>query len=336
MKLNNKFFLNNLKTVVFLGASKKLKELIEINNSFNIKTIVITSSDQAKGISKDINVNIFNNLNDKFKKLVKKKCKIENTLFASIGARYIFKKNTIEKFFTNNLVNFHGTRLPLDAGGGRISWRIMREDRINNQSVNLITAGIDSGPIIDNELSLFPSNCRIPIDLEKQDLKEFVKFYKKFIQKIIKGSKFELKPQTTYLGRYNPRLNTNINGLIDWNFNPYDLINFINTFDDPYHGASTYLNNGNFGKLFLKKCQLHGGDSSNHPFMTGIVVRHDINWLVVSTVGKHMLLVEEVLDKKGKNIISMIKPGDRFFTPNNELEKAKSKRVIYSSRGLKK
>ena len=34
----------------------------------------------------------------------------------------------------------------------------------------------------------------------------------------------------------------------------YDLINFINAFDDPFKGASTYLNNGNFGKLFIKKC----------------------------------------------------------------------------------
>ena len=51
----------------------------------------------------------------------------------------------------------------------------------------------------------------------------------------------------------------------------YDLFNFINAFDEPYKGASTFLNNGNFGKLYLKKVHLHGGDSSNHPFMSGIV-----------------------------------------------------------------
>ena len=50
-----------------------------------------------------------------------------------MGARYIFKKNTIDNFFFNNLVNFHGTRLPLDSGGGGYSWNIMREDRIDNQ-----------------------------------------------------------------------------------------------------------------------------------------------------------------------------------------------------------
>ena len=30
----------------------------------------------------------------------------------------IFKEEIINKFFKNNLVNFHNSRLPLDAGGG--------------------------------------------------------------------------------------------------------------------------------------------------------------------------------------------------------------------------
>ena len=335
MILNNKFYIDNLKNVVFLGESEVFEELIEINDTFDIRTLVVTSSHQAHAIEKNIKKNIFDNINDKFKKLINKSCKIENTLFISLGARYIFKKNTIEKFFLNNLINFHGTRLPLDSGGGVLSWKIMREDRIDNQLVHLIDEHIDKGPIIDNELSLFPPNCRIPIDFKKYHTEKFLNFYKKFIQKIIQGTKFELKPQIYYLGRYNPRLNTKVNGFIDWSFNSYDLINFINAFDEHYTGATTYLNNGNFGKLFIKKCQLHGGDSSNHPFMAGIVTRHDTKWIVVSTSGKHMLLIEEVLDTKGKNILSLIKPGDRFFTPRNELEDAKKNRVIYRSKGKK-
>ena len=334
MILNNKFFIENLQNIVFLGEFHKLKELMEINDSLSVKTIVVTSSHQSKIIDKSIKVNIFDNLNDDFRNLINKKCKIENTLFVSLGARYIIKKITIEKFFLNNFVNFHGARLPLDAGGGGFSWKIMREDRIDNQLVHLIDEGVDLGPIIDNELSLFPSNCIIPMDFKKYHAKGFLNFYKKFIQQIIRGTKFELKPQINYLGRYNPRLNTDINGLIDWSINPYDLINFINAFDEPFQGASTYLNRGDYGKLFLKNCQLHGGDSSNHPFMTGIVTRHDINWIVVSTTGKHMLLIEKVFDSKGKNILSMIKLGDRFFTPLNELANAKSNRVKYSSKGI--
>ena len=94
-------------------------------------------------------------------------------------------------------------------------------------------------------------------------------------------------------------------------------------------------NNGNFGKLYIKSVQLHGGDSSNHPFMTGIVNRHDKDWIVVSTTSKHMLLIEKILDGKGENIISLIKVGDRFFTPQEELDNAKGERIIYSSKGMK-
>ena len=32
-----------------------------------------------------------------------------------------------------------------------------------------------------------------------------------------------------------------------------------------------------------------------------------------------MLLVEEVLNRNGKNILNKIKVGDRFFTPVNEI-----------------
>ena len=82
-------------------------------------------------------------------------------------------------------------------------------------------------------------------------LEKFLKFYSEFLEKLLSGLKFDLKPQINYLGRYNPRLDTETDGLIDWNLNSYDLINFINAFDKPYKGASTFLNNGNFGKLYF-------------------------------------------------------------------------------------
>ncbi len=333
---NNKFYINNLRDLIILGESQRLEELISINKHLNLNTTIITSSHQSKLIDKKIKYKIFDNLDEDFKKFVKKNFKIENTLFISLGARYIFKKDIINNFFLNNLINFHGTRLPLDAGGGGYSWRIMREDRIDNQLCHVIDEGLDVGPIIYNKLSLFPASCKIPLDFENYRLKKFLEFYKEFLSKLKNKTNFELKPQFNYIGRYNPRLFTEKDGLIDWSLNSYDLINFINAFDEPYKGASTYLNNGKFGKLYLKKIQLHGGDSSNHPYMSGLVSRHDNDWIVVSTTSKHMLLIEQVLDSKGNNIINKIKPGDRFYTPKNELDNSKKIRTIFASKGLKK
>ena len=81
-------------------------------------------------------------------------------------------------------MNFHGTRLPLDAGGGDFFWKIMREDRIDNQLVHLIDEGIDTGPIIENHLSLFPKQCQIPKDFENYRLKKFIEFYLEFLKKV--------------------------------------------------------------------------------------------------------------------------------------------------------
>ena len=118
MILNNKFYINNLKYIILLGETEVFKNLLEINSNFGLKTFIVTSTHQAKIINKNIKINIFDNINDKFKKFINKNCKIDNTLFISLGARYIFKKETINNFL-NNLVNFHGARLPiLDCGGG--------------------------------------------------------------------------------------------------------------------------------------------------------------------------------------------------------------------------
>ena len=332
---NNKFFIKNLKKIFFLGSSKYFKQLIDINSQLKIVTHIITTDAQKKEVPKKLEHFVFNKVDDKFKSFIKKKTDLERSLFISLGARYIFKANTINQLFRKNLINFHSTRLPYDAGGADITWRILREDRIDNQLCHIIDEGLDTGPIIDSSNSIYPKSCIIPADFKKFRKKLFLEFYKKTISNLKKGGFFELKNNPSYIGRYNPRINTEIDGIIDWNLNPYDLISFINAFDEPYKGASTFLNTGNFGKIFIKSAQLHAGDSSNHPYMSGIVSRHDKDWLVVCTNSKHSLLIEKVIDKKGENIIKKIKVGDRFYSPSAELEKAKKTRITYTSSGMK-
>tara|TARA_Y100001935_G_C17278908_1_gene496293 strand:- start:60 stop:1058 length:999 start_codon:yes stop_codon:yes gene_type:complete len=329
---SNKFFVKNLKQVVFIGYSPMLEECININSKLGISSAIITSTDQSKNISHEHL--IFDKADKKLFDHISKNYDIDSTLFISLGSRILFKKEFIE-FLKNNLINFHGSRLPYDGGGGGFSWRIMREDRIDNQLVHIIDEGVDTGQIIENKLSLFPSSCKIPIDFENYRLNMFVKFYEEFIGNIKGGNEYNLKNQVDYLGRYSPRLSTVDNGYINWDYSSFDLINFINAFDSPYEGAMTFLNRGKFGRLHIKSAHLHGGDSSNHPFMSGLVSRHDKDWIVVSTINKHSLLIEEVIDSNGNNILNEIVPGDRFFTPIEFLDEAKRKKTIYTSLGKK-
>ena len=96
---NNKFFIENLNHVVFFGQSDIFLDYIKINKLLNLNTIIITCSDQSRAIDKNIDYKIFDSLDNKFKKFIKKKLKIENTIFISVGARYIFKKDIIKNFF---------------------------------------------------------------------------------------------------------------------------------------------------------------------------------------------------------------------------------------------
>ena len=71
----NKFYLESLSSVVFLGQSGVFSELIKINNKLNLETIIITSSDQSKLIDKKIDFKVFDNLDKKFKDFINKKIK---------------------------------------------------------------------------------------------------------------------------------------------------------------------------------------------------------------------------------------------------------------------
>ncbi len=329
---NNFFLFPNLENIVLIGYTDQFVDLINITKKLNLKYTIITSSDQARNIGSKIEFKIFNKIDNHFKKYILNKSEIDKTLFISIGSRIIFSKDIINNFFKNNLVNFHNSRLPLDSGGGGMSWRIMRNDRIDNQLVHIIDGGIDTGPIITAKQSIFPKNCQIPIELEEFSKKNFLLFFKQFIENLVKGKKYMLCSQVNYLGRYNPRLNTKLNGWIDWSLKSNDLIKFINAFDEPYSGAQTTIKDL---EVKIKKAQLHGGDSSNHPFMAGLISRHDKDWLVVSTVDQNMLLIESVIDaKNNKNIIGELKPGDRFITPIEKIHLSKKIRPRYSAKGL--
>ncbi len=117
----------------------------------------------------------------------------------------------------------------------------MRNDRIACFLVHLIDEGIDTGPILFSKNMIFPSSCKIPKDFEDFYKINFFQFYKEFITGLLRSKKYQLKYQNLSLRRYNPRLNTKVNGWIDWKEKSVDIYNFINAFDDPYEGASSYV-----------------------------------------------------------------------------------------------
>ena len=327
MITNNSFFIKNLKQIVIIGWCPNLNELLDINKKLKLKTLIISSPNQKKNFKENNNLFFFENLdNAKFKSFLKKKIKIDETLFLSISSFFIFKEKTI-KLLKGNLINYFPSRLPFDKGRGGFSWHIMRNDRILNNCFHLIDDKINTGPIIKFKPQIFPSSCQIPIEFENFKWKEMKNLYEEFINQILNKKKFKLYYQLPFIGNHNPALKTIKNGFIDWSLKSTFLIRFINAFDDPFPGASTF--HAKFGRIFIKKAHLHSGERMNHPYMSGLILRHDKNWITVSTNDENCLLIENVLDKNRKNILNKLTEGDRLYTPEKKLLDSKINLVTY-------
>lgn len=207
----------------------------------------------------------------------------------------------------------------------------MMGNRFGFSLIHKVDKGIDTGPIIKFEEYLFPNNCRIPKDFESINRKKTFKFLQAFIESVREGEiEFDEIKQVEYLSTYWPRLNTKLNGWINWQWPAHDIERFILAFDDPYSGAQTFLNTK---KVRIKSVCLSPQDAVFHPYQSGIIYRKSRDWICVSLPG-NSLVIENVFDENGDSILSNIKVGDRFFTPGIFLEDSFS-RVMYAPSGPK-
>ena len=290
----------------------------ETNNTISFKEFLISNNIDYV-ISKEIahDPNVINKIT-------------ENTIGISFGAAWIFKKPFID-LFTGRLLNCHGARLPQDRGAGGFSWRIMRGEKSGVSLIHQIDIGVDTGNIIIFEEYIFPHSCRYPIDYQKYSIKKYKKLLNNFFSLVKEEKSFISVSQPEYLSTYWPRLATDVHGYIDWNWALYDIEKFICAFDDPYNGASTFLNGK---KIRLKNCSLSFNDGVFHPFQKGLIYRISDETIFVSTE-QGTLIVNSVLDESGADIKQNLHLGERFYTPIRFLEEAKQFRAIYLPTGLK-
>ncbi len=246
------------------------------------------------------------------------------SLGISSGAAWKFLPSILS-LFEGRLINLHGRRLPKDRGGGGFSWMILHRDLFGVSLAHQMAEEYDTGPVVGYQEYLFSRYCRLPIDYYKEAIEHYGEFLKEFLQRINSEEDFKVFRQTEYNSSYWPRLSTELNGFIDWTLTANELELFICAFDDPYCGASTYLNNE---LVRLKKCRVTYSGTGFHPFQSGHVFRVGSNFLAIAA-GGGALIVEELFDRTGNNILKMIKPGDRFHTPSEKLDRAKSFRPVY-------
>ncbi len=327
----------NIKKVVFIGSDEFLIELKKSLKIFNIEVLLITNKDQNNSQNKEINKIITSSIKKETVKKFLKKNNVnkDNSIFISYSSRFLFSKEIIKNLFFNKLFNIHCSRLPNDKGGGGYSWRIMRNDRIGNLCIHKINdASIDSGPIYKFHKYVLNRNLMIPQDILSDTVNRLVKFSREFIIDFFKGKKFSTYTSTNYLGSYFPRLKSSISSWIDWNEDPFDLINFINSFDDPYQGAQSLVNSKKISKVRIKKAQLTSSEFNSNTLTKGLIYRHDTSWINIALDTKFSLIVEDVRDFKNKSVLHLLKPGDHFKSSLKLLNKRTLSRIKYGPKGL--
>ncbi len=295
------------------------KDQIRVNNNFCNLEDVLKAESIDFIVSEDAN-------NDK---ILKTKI-TPNTIGISIGATWIFKASFI-KLFDGKLVNLHGTRLPQDRGGGGFSWRILRGERIGYSVIHKIDGGVDTGAILKFKEYVYPHSCHLPLDYQQYSAAKYIELLEEFIKELEDDTEFYEISQPEYLSAYWPRLSTDVHGYINWSWELEDIDRFICAFDDPYRGATTFINGI---RVRIKKSSIWFGDGAFHPFQKGIIYRIANGNLFVATESG-TLIISQIEDDSGNSLIEKIKVGDRFYTPFEHLEKAMQFRAVYTPLGLK-
>lgn len=253
------------------------------------------------------------------------------TLGISLGAPWIFRPKFIRRF-DGRLVNLHGQLLPKDRGGGGYSWLILSGQRRSGCVLHLIDAGIDSGKIVRYSEFFFPSECRKPIAYQNFANIEKIALLKAFVEEVENEQDFQMIDQVDYLSTYWPRLNTDAQAYINWEWSAREIENFVCAFDDPYDGVATFINGQ---KVQIKDCFSESDGPTFHPFQYGVVYRKSNNTLFIAARGG-TLVAHRVFVKGSKSKLPKIRLGDRFYTPQNVLDDVKQFRAFYNSQGLKK
>jgi hypothetical protein len=255
------------------------------------------------------------------------------TLGIAMGS-WEFEQETVKKFSKYHLLDFMTIDLPRYKGGAHHTWRILHQNISGCVNLQVIHGGKETfqqGEIIKRTEFTFPFELNTPEQTIAYSVKKEIAFFSDFFDELSSGKNFTCKVLDEEKSSYYPFLHTKTQGLINWAWSGKDISLFISAFDEPYPGASTFLQGK---RVIMKDCELLLEEDTYHPFTSGIVIRKDNVGLYIATVG-HALHVKNVENEAGESILSSIELGSRFHTPQQELDKALSFEAVYGVKGLK-
>lgn len=285
---------------ILLKNTKNFIDLFKFSKQNNIKVIESEKLNESKLIDR----------------LLKLGC---NAAF-SISCRSIIGKKFL-KSFENRVFNIHPSLLPMERGAGILSWRIMNNRKYVAATLHQIDEGIDTGSVIlQQKKHLKIKNAYLEYYSIKTD-ELYDKLLLEFL-KIIKKQRFvRLKKQNEKFSTYFPRLYTEINGAIDWNWTNKEIELFINAFGFPYPGALTFVNDK---KISILEANSEQSRDYFHPYVYGKVIQRFQDGSIRVITRNGFLRIRKI-SVKGTilNPSKVIRLADTFYTPIDILQNSK-------------
>lgn len=213
----------------------------------------------------------------------------------SIGCRNIIKAPFLNRF-ENKVLNIHTAPLPKYRGAASDSWMILNGEWNSEQfgCIHFIDTGIDTGNIIAKSYYKIPA-FSYPIDVFKTRMNTFKDILPKALIALqnmdFKGEKQKMDGATVF-----PRLNTTVDGRINWSNTGDDLIKFIYAFSYPHEGAWCYFDDQKINILeagFMQDIQMH-------PYATGLIFgKNERGLYKVAIKGGYLLLKKIEISGEG-------------------------------------
>ena len=192
-----------------------------------------------------------------------------------ISTNSIWKfSNDVIKFFNGKLYNYHSADLPKERGAGCITWRILlNKEKFSNLNIHKVDKTFDTGEVVFKIKNKKNFKNPRPIDIYKKQVKIEASFLKNFLKKILnKKNKLKIEKQNNRNSYYWPKINSDVDGKINWDWDARDIERFIRGFSHPFNGAFSYIKEHKV-KIFNSSC--HKSKIRFHPFQNGLIFRLD-------------------------------------------------------------
>ena len=271
--------------------------------------------------SKEKNINLIEEDDINSPKLIKKLLDLGVNVIFSHACRSIIKKEFLNSF-QNLVFNIHPSFLPEERGAATFSWRILNNQKFVAATIHQIDEGIDSGPIIfQKKKILSKKELTVPLDYDIKTTKMYELIFENFLKKIQKNQKITTVKQNEKNSSYLPRLYTEINGAIDFDWNTDQIERFVRAFSHPYPGAFTFINKQ---KICILECFTEKNKRNFHPFIAGRVSKKFSNGSVRIITKNGFIRVTKIRVKNQiMNPTEVIKINDVLFTPRDFLDKSR-------------